>query len=56
MVNDQEELTKYVDGANGLWWVRGGGSDNLRSWNGIRYKTGLSGNCSARRYRLCTHP
>ena len=49
MVNDQEELTKYVDGENGLWWVRGGGSDNLRSWNGIRYKTGLSGkNTSAK--------
>lgn len=49
MVNDQEELTKYVEGENGLWWVRGGGSDNLRSWNGIRYKTGLSGkNTSAK--------
>lgn len=31
-----------VEHHEGLWWVRGGG-DNHRAWNGIRYKTGLSG-------------
>lgn len=37
-----EELQKFVEHHEGLWWVRGGGPTN-RSWNGIRYKTGLSG-------------
>src|SRR3984885_13617789 len=29
-----------VDGANGILTIRGGG--NVRGWNGIRYKSGLS--------------
>ncbi|UCH25211.1 MAG: cupin domain-containing protein [Trueperaceae bacterium] len=32
----------YVEGHDGVLVVRGGGAEN-RSWNGIRYKTGLSG-------------
>jgi uncharacterized RmlC-like cupin family protein len=32
----------YVEGHDGVFVVRGGGVEN-RSWNGIRYKTGLSG-------------
>ena len=39
---EQDELTQYVETEAGLWWVRGGGSEK-RSWNGIRYRTGLSG-------------
>lgn len=42
------DLAQYVENHEGLWWVRGGGPTN-RSWNGIRYKTGLSGkNTSAK--------
>ena len=37
-----EELKKYVESHGGIHAVRGGGPTN-RSWNGIRYKTGLSG-------------
>lgn len=39
---DEDELTQYVETEAGLWWVRGGGSEK-RAWNGIRYRTGLSG-------------
>jgi hypothetical protein len=28
-----------VDGANGIFTIRGGG--NVRGWNGIRYKSGM---------------
>ena len=42
MSNEPTELKKYVDGHDGIYSVRGGGATN-RSWNGIRYKTGLSG-------------
>lgn len=42
MANEQEELTRHVESQEGLWWVRGGGPTS-RSWNGIRYKIGLSG-------------
>ena len=37
-----EAVMQGVEHHEGLWWVRGGG-DNHRAWNGIRYKTGLSG-------------
>ncbi len=37
-----EAVMQGVEHHEGLWWVRGGG-DNQRTWNGIRYKTGLSG-------------
>src|ERR1700682_4299251 len=36
---DQELGT--VEGADGILTIRGGG--NVRGWNGIRYKSGLSG-------------
>ena len=39
---DVNELMEYVESQAGLSWVRGGGPTN-RSWNGIRYKIGLSG-------------
>ena len=42
MSNEPADLMSFVDGENGILSVRGGGATN-RSWNGIRYKTGLSG-------------
>lgn len=36
------DLMQFVESHEGIHTVRGGGADN-RSWNGIRYKTGLSG-------------
>lgn len=42
MSNDPAELKKHVESHGGIHAVRGGGPTN-RSWNGIRYKTGLSG-------------
>ena len=42
MSNEVSELKKYVESHGGIHSVRGGGATN-RSWNGIRYKTGLSG-------------
>ena len=39
---DQQELLKYIESHEGMWWVRGGGPTS-RAWNGIRYKIGLSG-------------
>ena len=42
MSNNPEELKKYVESHGGIHAVRGGGSGD-RSWNNIRYKTGLSG-------------
>ena len=38
----QKDLMAYVESHEGIHVVRGGGADD-RSWNGIRYKTGLSG-------------
>lgn len=35
-----EDLNQYVEGGDGIWVIRGG--DFCRSWNGIRYKPGLS--------------
>lgn len=37
---DAEELKAAVDGGDGIWSVRGGG--NLRGWNGIHYRAGMS--------------
>ena len=42
MSNNPEDLKQYVESHGGIHAVRGGGPTN-RSWNGIRYKTGLSG-------------
>lgn len=41
-MNERKDLMQYVESHEGIHTVRGGGADN-RSWNGIRYKTGLSG-------------
>lgn len=42
MIDQKQALMQGVEYHEGLWWVRGGG-ENHRAWNGIRYKTGLSG-------------
>jgi uncharacterized RmlC-like cupin family protein len=42
MNHEPEELRKYVEDHGGIQVIRGGGAEN-RSWNGIRYRTGLSG-------------
>ena len=42
MSNDPSELKKFVESHPGIHVIRGGGASN-RAWNGIRYKTGLSG-------------
>ena len=42
MIEQRNDLLAHVEKHPGIQVVRGGGADN-RSWNGIRYKTGLSG-------------
>ncbi|MBV7335988.1 cupin domain-containing protein [Chloroflexi bacterium TSY] len=42
MKQDSINLAKYVEKHEGIQVIRGGGADD-RSWNGIRYQTGLSG-------------
>ena len=37
---DGEELTRSVEGGDGISVIRGSGTS--REWNGIRYKTGMS--------------
>ena len=47
----QEQLARRVEGGDGVLVVRG--SSTHRDWNGIRYKTGLSGkNVPARRLSM----
>ncbi len=36
----ERELGEYVEGGDGIFVIRGG--ENCRSWNGIRYRAGLS--------------
>ena len=38
----RHDLMKHVEGSDGISVIRGGGPAT-RSWNGIRYRTGLSG-------------
>src|SRR5437870_6696268 len=40
-MSEQEDLQRPVEGRDGISVIRGGG--NTRGWNGIHYKTGLSG-------------
>ena len=40
MTDTQEDLTKYVDGGDGIFTIRGSG--NCRAWNNIQYKPGMS--------------
>ena len=41
MRDEQADLRSNVEGDEGILVIRG--SDSTRGWNGIRYKTGLSG-------------
>jgi uncharacterized RmlC-like cupin family protein len=48
---DNAEELGNVEGADGILTIRGGG--NVRSWNGIRYKSGLSAkNVGARKLSM----
>jgi uncharacterized RmlC-like cupin family protein len=52
-VNDTsgDDLTAGIDGSNGILVLRGSGT--TRGWNGIRYKTGISGkNVGARKLSM----
>ena len=40
-MSEHEDLKRPVEGGEGIWVIRGGGGN--RGWNGIRYRTGLSG-------------
>jgi uncharacterized RmlC-like cupin family protein len=40
MAEAEEDLRQCVEGGDGIWVIRGG--DTCRSWNGIRYRAGLS--------------
>jgi uncharacterized RmlC-like cupin family protein len=40
MPDSQEDLTRVVEGGDGIFVIRGG--ETCRGWNGIRYKAGLS--------------
>jgi uncharacterized RmlC-like cupin family protein len=51
MNESTEELRAPVEGGEGIFVIRGGG--NCRRWNGIQYKTGLSGkNVPARKLSM----
>jgi uncharacterized RmlC-like cupin family protein len=51
MTEATEDLRKPVEGGDGVWVIRGGGS--CRSWNNIRYRTGMSGkNVPARKLSM----
>ncbi|HEU4557169.1 MAG TPA: cupin domain-containing protein [Longimicrobium sp.] len=39
--DDSADLNAGVEGHDGIWVIRGGG--NVRGWNGIRYRAGMSG-------------
>ena len=36
------DLNKFVESHEGLHTIRGGGGENCRGWNGIKYKVGMS--------------
>ena len=38
--DDSADLSEGVEGHDGIWVIRGGG--NVRGWNGIRYRSGMS--------------
>src|SRR5687767_9793921 len=40
VTDESTDLSAAIDGSDGIFVLRGGGT--TRSWNGIRYKTGLS--------------
>jgi len=41
-MSEELDLASFVEGGDGISVVRGGGADNVRGWNNIRYKVGLS--------------
>jgi uncharacterized RmlC-like cupin family protein len=41
MADDPNDLTRPVEGGDGISVIRGGGG--RREWNGIQYRTGMSG-------------
>ncbi len=36
------DLKKFVESREGIHTIRGGGGENCRGWNGIKYKVGMS--------------
>src|SRR5688572_28831602 len=52
MITETElDLKQFVEGGDGISVIRGGG--NLRDWNGIHYRAGLSGkNVGARKLSM----
>jgi len=51
MAHADEDLKQAVEGGDGVFVIRGSGT--CRQWNGIRYKTGLSGkNVPARKLSM----
>ncbi len=36
------DLNKFVESHEGLHTIRGGGGENCRAWNGIKYQVGMS--------------
>ena len=36
------DLSKFVEDNGGIHCIRGGGGENCRGWNGIKYKVGMS--------------
>ena len=42
MTNTDVDLSKFVEDHGGIHCIRGDGSENCRSWNGITYKVGMS--------------
>ena len=40
MEESSEDLSRHVEGRDGISVIRGGG--DVRGWNGIRYRTGMS--------------
>ena len=40
MSDSDSQLKNAVEGRDGIFVIRGGG--NVRGWNGIQYRTGLS--------------
>jgi uncharacterized RmlC-like cupin family protein len=51
MAESPQDLKQVVEGGDGIFVIRGGG--NIRGWNGIQYKSGLSEkNVSARKLSM----
>jgi uncharacterized RmlC-like cupin family protein len=42
MAHEADELKKHVEGGGGIWVIRNKEGANPRSWNGIKYKIGIS--------------